>query len=149
MNVPEVIECPSCKNEVWPERRKLPGAMDAKKRVGSPILAFGNFCPVVGCGFRLDDAIAAWQNAQKSDDDPSIEVSEENPIEPVKPTPKRVVPIRQTKESEDLFDRIRREHEDAVRKERELTARLSSVKEKRERLDRLMAAMEQSPIAAE
>lgn len=140
------IECPSCKNEVVPDRRKLPGSMDAKGRVGSALLAFGNFCPVVGCGFRLDDAIAAMQAEPKAEFLP-----EEREERPAKQEPKKVVSIRPAKESEDLFVRIRREHEDAIREEGELTSRLKDVVKRREKLDRLVLAMEtiQSPIAAE
>lgn len=150
MNIPETMVCPSCKNEVYPTKRKLPGSMDAKARVGSPIISFGHYCPVTDCGFRLDDAIAALQEELKAESLPEDE-SEEAPVAPVKPAPKKVVPIRPpAKETEDLFSRIPREHAEAVREENELKTRLVEVVARRETLDRLMAAMSMpQPIAAE
>jgi hypothetical protein len=147
------IECPSCHNTVWPDVRKLRGVVDAKERVGSPILSFANYCPVVDCNFRLDDAIEAQKNAAKAEFLPEENEPTNLPVLPAKKTePNQVVPIRQNrKESEDLFIRIPREHAEAVREEGELRSRLADVVTKREKLDRIMAAISdiQAPIAAE
>lgn len=135
----EFIECPSCENEVEPVKRKLPGEPDANGRIGSPLVRFGHVCPV--CAARLDATIER------------IKLVPENPSESnVVPMPERrspVVVVRNTKPipGEELIDRIRREHSEALREEQELIARLASVKTTREKLDRLMSAIESEPPA--
>jgi hypothetical protein len=93
-------------------------------------VAFGDFCPMDGCGHRFDNRLS---QREVPNDEPETA--------PVKSAPKKVVPIRPAKDAEDLFSRIRREHEEAVREERELTDRLEAVIERREKLDRLMVAL--------
>lgn len=144
------IECPSCKTEVFPDKRKRPGATDAKDRVGSPVIAFAHFCPISDCNFRLDDAIEAARNTPIDAPD-SANVPEKLPIVPTKLQPTKVSPIRPAKDSEDLFSRIRREHDEILAKEAALRSQLSDVVDCREKLERLVIAMEgmRSSIAAE
>jgi hypothetical protein len=157
MNVPECIECPSCGNTVKPLRRKAPRA-DVENV--NPRMDFGWFCPVDSCTARLDRAIAALQSKTET-------VRDSEPIDPndipedilswdevsivqVKPTPKRVVPIRPPNPSEDLFARITRERDEAIAEERDLSTRLEKVRERLAKLDRLHSAMNEiEPIAAE
>lgn len=156
MNIPESLVCPSCESTVKPLRRKVP---TANLKNVAPILEFGWFCPIDQCGVRLEKAIAALQN-DCSESDESIDPNdipedilpraiEESPKSERKPT--KVRPNQPAKKPEDLFAQIREEHERAVREERELTERLATVRENREKLDRLILAMDgmQPPIAAE
>lgn len=140
------IVCPSCRNAVWPERRKLPGIPDGRGLVSVAEISFGNFCPSPGCGFRLSD------NLEDHDKPSEVEQANEDsaPIDlPKSLTTKKVIPIRKPP-SEDLFDRIPREYEDAVREEREATERLRTATDRREKLERLMTAIGLSTaIAAE
>lgn len=131
----EVI-CPSCRNAVWPERRKLPGIPDERGLVSFAGLSFGNFCPTSGCGFRLSDDLD--DHDKPSDVEPTDEDSA--PIDPPKSATKKVALIRKSS-SEDLFDRIPREYEEAVREEREATERLRTATDRREKLERLMTAI--------
>lgn len=145
MSAVEVVECPSCENEVEPVKRKLPGEPDAKGRVGTPIVQFGHVCPV--CAARLDATIEKAKR-ERAADKPS-----ESNVVPLQE--KRIVAaaVRNAKPvpGEDLIDRIRREHSEALREERELIARLAKVKATREKLDRLMSAIESEdePVAVE
>jgi hypothetical protein len=156
MNIPDCLVCPSCNGTVKPLRRKAPRFNSENV---SPIMDFGWFCPVEGCNTRLDKSIAALQSEIVANDEPTeidpndisadILPRSEEPI--VKTQPKKVVPIRQTREPEDLFGRIQREHREAVREENDLKTRLVEVAARREKLDRLMAAMNdmQMSIATE
>lgn len=157
MNIPESLVCPSCASRVKPLRRKVPRS---NLENVSPLLEFGWFCPIDACGVRLEKAIAAQENesiVESEEIDPDdipedvLPHSEEPEIASVKPQPKKIIPIRPTKDSEDLFSRIPREHAEAIREESELRSRLAEVVVKREKLDRLIAAIFdlQSPIAAE
>lgn len=156
MNIPASMVCPSCVAHVKPLRRKAP-RHDLENV--NPMPDFGWFCPVEACGVRLDNAIAALdgQPVEPEAIDPndipdnSLSSHEDVPEEPVKLQPRKVVPIRPVKDTEDLFTRIPREHAEAIREEAELRSRLADVVTKREKLDRLMAAISdlQAPIAAE
>lgn len=145
MNTPESVECPSCENEVEPVKRKLPGEPDKNGRIGSPIVQFGHVCPV--CSARLDPAIEKLKREREANE----------PIESnVVRLPERKPPSESTRKSvavpgEELIDRIRREHADALREEQELIARLDKVRSTRETLDRLMNAIGADPasVAAE
>lgn len=145
MSAVEVVECPSCENEVEPVKRKLPGEADSKGRIGSPIVQFGHVCPI--CAARLDATIEKIKR-ERALDKPS-----ESNVVPIQEKRAAVSPVRNTKPvpGEDLIDRIRREHSEALREEQELIARLAKVKSTREKLDRLMSAIESEaePIAAE
>lgn len=138
------IDCPNCGNLVEPVRRRVPNAIRDDRISAGFSVAFGDFCPMEGCGHRFDNKPA---NPTESSDEKSNEAT----VERAKPSPNKVAQIRPSKDSEDLFSRIRREHEEAVREEQELTARLEAVIEKREKLDRLMVALAgiHTPIAAE
>lgn len=125
------IDCPNCGNFVEPIRRKIPNSMRDDRISAGFSVAFGDFCPMDGCGHRFDNKPS--QRDEVPNDEPETA--------PVKSAPKKVVPIRPAKDSEDLFSRIRREHEEAVREEQDLTNRLEAVIEKREKLDRLMVAL--------
>ncbi len=155
MSVVQDIVCPSCERSVEPVKRKLPSivvqAENGSTTYSAPVVGFGYFCPSDDCKARLDRAIEAQQNEPKDEFLPEDE-SEDVPIVPIKTTSKKVVPIRPpAKESEDLFARIRREHDEVIREERDLTVRLSNVVERRKTLDLLITAMNvaQEPIAAE
>jgi hypothetical protein len=155
MSVVQEIVCPSCERAVEPVKRKLPSivvqAENGSTTYSAPVVGFGYFCPSDDCKARLDRAIEARQNEPKNEFLPENE-SEDAPVVPIKPATKKVVPIRPpAKESEDLFARIRREHDEVVREERELSARLVSIAERRKTLDLLITAMNvaQEPIAAE
>lgn len=157
----EAIVCPVCESLVEPSRRKLPSTQITTERgstkYSAPTLAFGYFCPSDGCGARLDRAMEKAQGE-------AVEVARaehpsvvEEPIaEPAKivsirdkrPAPARIV---EPATDEDLFSRIRREHDEVCREEQELKARIEHVVERRKKLDLLIAAMDaaQEPIAAE
>jgi hypothetical protein len=161
MRVPDYIECPGCGNPVKPLRRKAPKVSRADLENVNPTMDFGWFCPVEECKVRLDKAIAALQSE-------AVTVDESNAIDPtdipedilprseepaIKLQPRKVLQIRPTpsKDLEDIFVRIPREHAEALREEAELKTRLADVVVRREKLDRLMAAITdlQQPIAAE
>lgn len=157
MNAPDCMVCPSCERTIEPVKRKLPStvvlATSGSTTYSAPVVGFGYFCPSDDCKARLDRAIETLRNEPKNEFLPEDE-SEEAPVAPVKPATKKVVPIRQPpKESEDLFARIRREHDEVIREERDLTVRLSDIVERRKTLDLLMTAMnvatDREPIAAE
>lgn len=155
MSVVQEIVCPSCERSVEPVKRKLPSSLvlaeNGSTKYSAPVVGFGYFCPSDDCKVPLDRAIEAQQNEPKDKFLPE-DAPEDAPIVPIKPATKKVVPIRPpVKESEDLFVRIRREHDEIVREEHELTVRLSNVVERRKTLDSLIAAMNaaQEPIAAE
>jgi hypothetical protein len=125
------IDCPNCGNFVEPVRRKILNSTRDDRISAGFAVAFGDFCPMDGCGHRFDNKPS--QRDEVPTDEPEAA--------PVRSVPKKVVPIRPVKDSEDLFSRIRREHEEAVREERELADRLGAVIEKREKLDRLIVAL--------
>jgi uncharacterized protein YbaR (Trm112 family) len=145
MGTVEVVACPSCENEVEPVKRKLPGEPDTKGRIGSPVVQFGHVCPI--CATRLDATIEKIKREHVSD-----KPSESNVV-PIREKQAAAAPVRNANPvpGEDLIDRIRREHSEALREEQELIARLAKVKSTREKLDRLMSAIasENMPIAAE
>lgn len=156
----EAIVCPACEQLVEPMRRKLPSAQVTTEKGSTkyavPTLAFGHFCPLDGCGVRLDRAMEKAQTETAEHDRP--EHVEEPTIEPAKvvPLPERrpaISQVRQVKPAtdEDLFCRIRREHDEVCREEQELTARIARVVERRKKLDLLIGAMDaaQESIAAE
>jgi hypothetical protein len=161
MNAIDALVCPACERLVEPCRRKLPSEQvttgKGSTKYSAPMLAFGFFCPHDDCKVRLDRAIEKAQADAVEVEQPIR--SEVIAVEPSDEQPKiisipehRPIPVRNVKPSsdEDLFSRIRREHAEALREEQELIARLAQVKEKREKLDRVMAAMGQDvPIAAE
>lgn len=148
----ESVVCPSCENEVEPVLKKLPGNADRKGRVGSAAIMFGHVCPVEGCGARLDATIekAKREQSETNSEDAPNEVPVEPAIAP-RPAPRPVLRLPKPEPAGDLFARIQAEHEDAIREERELSARLCEVRDRRERLDRIVAAMNgmSAAIAAE
>lgn len=147
--------CPTCEREVMPVRRKLPSATvttpGGSRKFAAPSISFGYFCPDDACRTRLDSVL---ENA-RSEAEP---VEQANTIDHDKPTdePTNVVPISDRRPiaavvkpravasapSEDLFARIRREHEEVRREEQELTTRLASVIERRKKLDLLVTAID-------
>ncbi len=129
----EEIVCPSCRKSVWAERRKLPGEADERGLVSFVGIAFGNFCSA--CSFRLPDDLSECEK-------PSVDASEpdEDVEEAPAPKPRKVVPIRKP-ESDDLFARIPREYEEAVKTERDAIEASKKATERREKLERLMTAI--------
>lgn len=152
MSQVESVICQACENEVVPVLKKLPGQIDGKGRVGAARIAFGHVCPVDGCGARLDAAIEKAKREQKNSADSEIRSAVRSADEPETHRPAlRSVPLRQPEPKGDLFAQIQSEHEAAIREESELSARLAEVRDRREKLDRIVAAMNgmQSVIAAE
>lgn len=161
MSTIEAIVCPACEQLVEPSRRKLPSTQvtteKGSTKYSAPTLAFGYFCPSDGCGARLDRAMEKAKNEAveiASQEQPAI--VEELPIEPTKVVSiqeRKPAPVRSVKPAsdEDLFARIRREHEEALREEQELIARLARIAERRKKLDLLITAMNvaHEQIAAE
>lgn len=158
----DAIVCPACETLVEPSRRKLPSTQITTERgstkYSAPTLAFGYFCPSDGCGARLDRAMEKAQGEAVENTRSERPFVVEEPIaEPAKVVPiqdKRPAPVRIVKPSatdEDLFARIRREHEEVCREEQELKARIEHIVGRRKKLDLLIAAMDvvQEQIAAE
>lgn len=147
MSQVESVICQACENEVVPVLKKLPGQTDGKGRVGAARIAFGHVCPVDGCGARLDSTIAKAKKEQENSADsevrPVIRSADETEHRPVL----RSIPLRQHEPNGDLFAQIQSEHEAAIREEGELSARLAEVRDRREKLDRIVAAMNDMHIA--
>ena len=157
----EAIVCPVCESLVEPSRRKLPSTQITTERgstkYSAPTLAFGYFCPSDGCGARLDRAMEKAQGdaveVARSEQPSVVEEPIAEPAKVVSIQDKRPAPVRIVKPAtdEDLFSRIRREHDEVCREEHELKARIEHVVERRKKLDLLIAAMDaaQEPVAAE
>ena len=158
----DAIVCPACESLVEPSRRKLPSTQITTERgstkYSAPTLAFGYFCPSDGCGARLDRAMEKAQGEAVEVvrterpsivEEPIAEHAKVVSIQDKRPAPVRIVKPAAT--DEDLFARIRREHEEVCREEQELKARIEHVVERRKTLDLLITAMNaaQKPIAAE
>jgi hypothetical protein len=157
MNTDVVIVCPACEQSVIPTKRRAPSVKvtteNGSTPYSAPSIGFGWFCPNDSCKCRLDKQVEQAQQ-EAAADEPKVEVlPDETEQKEPKPTPKlvKVPPVKQV-EKVDLFAQIRQAHDRAKSEERDLTERLTKVREEREKLDRLIRAMdgmEPEVVAAE
>jgi hypothetical protein len=160
MSTDVVIVCPACEQSVIPIKRRAPSVKvtteNGSTPYSAPSIGFGWFCPNDSCKCRLDKQVEQAQQ-EAAADEPKVDVLPANESEQEEPKPRpvpRLVKVSPVKQSEkvDLFTQIRQAHERALHEERELTERLAKVREDRERLDRLVQAMDgmqPTAIAAE